>query len=254
MRQRLLQQLRQAKLKQVDRLSIQLQNLVLKELRRFRKEASKNYPDKPNLANHKANLQNILSRNLLATRREIYLSARGSFAKNFGLILETKLDTEEQLRKRVQRWLRRSEFGDLADEIGDTSVDRIRVVIDSGMEEGLGQDDIAREIVSVVEYDDIDMRRARVIARTETHSASMEAERDSMEDAAFEMGLQLEKIWVSSNDPRTRPTHVDANGQRRPLDEPFEVGDSELAFPGDPDGPPEEVINCRCTLVYEPKA
>jgi hypothetical protein len=62
------------------------------------------------------------------------------------------------------------------------------------------------------------------------------------------------KIWLSSGDDRTRETHAAANGQSVKLEGMFVVGEAELSYPGDPHGPAEEVINCRCTVVYEPEA
>jgi hypothetical protein len=70
--------------------------------------------------------------------------------------------------------------------------------------------------------------------------------------AALQLG-QLQPVykqWVSARDDRVRPTHVEANGQVVKLDAPFEVGEAHLAYPGDPSGPDEEVINCRCTQIY----
>lgn len=58
------------------------------------------------------------------------------------------------------------------------------------------------------------------------------------------------KIWLTAGDELVRPTHADAEGQEVPLDQPFQVGDDELAYPGDPDGSDAEVCNCRCTLIY----
>jgi hypothetical protein len=60
-------------------------------------------------------------------------------------------------------------------------------------------------------------------------------------------------VHNSTDDSRTRETHRLADGQRVALGQPFIVGGFELAFPGDPDGPPQEVIQCRCTmLLVEP--
>lgn len=64
------------------------------------------------------------------------------------------------------------------------------------------------------------------------------------------------KQWLSSHDARVRDTHVKADGQIQPIGEPFELGGfadhppARLDYPGDPDGPPQEVINCRCTLLF----
>ena len=67
----------------------------------------------------------------------------------------------------------------------------------------------------------------------------------------------LAKQWLSSRDDRVRDTHdVDtgADGQVRALDEPFLVGAALLQYPGDPTGPLEEIINCRCTLLFSTRA
>jgi hypothetical protein len=64
-------------------------------------------------------------------------------------------------------------------------------------------------------------------------------------------GTAQVKIWLATDDARTRHTHHVADGQEQPLAEPFSVGGVALAFPGDPSGPGEEVIQCRCTLLFE---
>lgn len=56
-------------------------------------------------------------------------------------------------------------------------------------------------------------------------------------------------IHNSASDDRTRESHVLANGQVRPMLAPFDVGGSSLMFPGDPTGPAQEVIQCRCTIL-----
>lgn len=57
------------------------------------------------------------------------------------------------------------------------------------------------------------------------------------------------KVWISTQDQRTRPTHVAADKQRTLLTEPFTVGGAKLLFPGDPRGPAQEVIQCRCSVL-----
>lgn len=96
--------------------------------------------------------------------------------------------------------------------------------------------------------------RAVVTARTEAigamNAGRMEAFRVI---AADEPDIAFQKLWLATDDRRTRPSHDEADGQRVPLEGMFVVGGYELAFPGDPSGPPQEVIQCRCTpLLVEP--
>lgn len=91
--------------------------------------------------------------------------------------------------------------------------------------------------------------RATVIARTETLGALNAGRFDAFRAEAEDFGIELEKIWLATEDSRTRPTHNAADLQRVPLETPFVVGGFSLMFPGDPTGPPQEVIQCRCTLL-----
>jgi len=89
--------------------------------------------------------------------------------------------------------------------------------------------------------------RANTIARTETHTVSsfaIHAQARNFEEPS------MQKRWVSSNDPRTRSTHNQANGQTVSIDDPFIVGGKEMQYAGDPKGGASEVINCRCVVVY----
>lgn len=95
--------------------------------------------------------------------------------------------------------------------------------------------------------------RATVVARTESIGARNAGRFDAFRAVAEEADEELEKMWLATSDSRTRPTHRLADGQRAPLDGKFTVGGFGLAFPGDPTGPAQEVIQCRCTmLLVEP--
>lgn len=91
--------------------------------------------------------------------------------------------------------------------------------------------------------------RATVIARTETIGALNAGRADAFAAVAEETDDPLEKVWLATDDRRTRPTHDVADGQRVPVGAPFIVGGFPLAFPGDPTGPAHEIIQCRCTLL-----
>lgn len=60
------------------------------------------------------------------------------------------------------------------------------------------------------------------------------------------------KVWISEADGRVRATHDEAHGQERPIAKLFEVGGSELMFPGDitHGADMKEIYNCRCHVEY----
>lgn len=72
-------------------------------------------------------------------------------------------------------------------------------------------------------------------------------------NAASQAYTQFDKVWVAHMDPRTRPTHFAAHGQRSAgFNGTFRVGGADLDYPGDPSGPPEEIRNCRCRVGMVP--
>jgi uncharacterized protein with gpF-like domain len=95
--------------------------------------------------------------------------------------------------------------------------------------------------------------RARTIARTETIAAYNSGTYAGFLSYAKQLGGSWEKVWLETHDHRTRPTHRDApggvGGQRVPLQGMFDVGGFPMPYPGWPEGPPQEVINCRCSLL-----
>lgn len=70
---------------------------------------------------------------------------------------------------------------------------------------------------------------------------------------ARDMGIGLTQVWMATLDMRTRHEHLVLDGQRREIDEPFEVEGEKIKYPGDPDAPAHLVYNCRCTLVQQVK-
>lgn len=64
-------------------------------------------------------------------------------------------------------------------------------------------------------------------------------------------GVAGRKIWVSMGDDDVRSTHQQANGQSVPLLGLFDVAGVRMRFPGEPVGPPEVWINCRCLVAAD---
>ena len=82
-------------------------------------------------------------------------------------------------------------------------------------------------------------------ARTAVTGAQNAGRMDSYA-AAEKMGIKLKKEWLATLDARTRHSHAMLDGEQVAQDKKFSNG---CRFPGDPQGPPWEIYNCRCTLI-----
>lgn len=95
--------------------------------------------------------------------------------------------------------------------------------------------------------------RAETIARTEMQRVSNIARQESLLQAIEQTGVdpdRVVRIWSATQDDRTRDTHAEMDGQERGFNEPFESPSGALLmYPGDPQAPPGEVINCRCVVL-----
>ena len=125
---------------------------------------------------------------------------------------------------------------------------RISAIIEEGRANNLTLDQIARSVSD--NFLPISRSRAALIARTETHNASSYANHTYHKQVQTDLGLNMVKKWVSTNDLRTRPAHANANGQTVNMDEDFEVGGAPMSFAGDSRGGAKNVVNCRCVIIY----
>lgn len=91
--------------------------------------------------------------------------------------------------------------------------------------------------------------QAARIARTETMVALNGGTYAAAAAANEQTGDERWVQWWATADTRVRNSHWAAHMQVRKFGEPFRVGGHSLAHPGDPTGPPEEIINCRCSLL-----
>lgn len=87
-------------------------------------------------------------------------------------------------------------------------------------------------------------------ARTAMTGAQNSGRIQAMHNAQ-DMGIQVQKLWISTLDGRTRDSHRDLDGQLADVDKPFNSILGEIMFPGDPNASPANTWNCRCTLGWE---
>lgn len=123
---------------------------------------------------------------------------------------------------------------------------KLTAAVTQGILQGESIPHIAQRMAEVYGSD----RAAAVRAARTACTGAENAGRVSSYERAEELGIEMRQEWMATLDDRTRDTHVLLDGERVEVGGTFTTANGdELRFPGDPQGPPEEVYNCRCTLV-----
>ena len=148
-----------------------------------------------------------------------------------------------------------------AQEVSSTTERAVSGILQEGAERGWGIDRIKNQINFLFEkwLSDIDptdpdyqwlldrtpLYRSRMIARTEINRAM-----NASSHRQFQNWNVTYHIWFTELDERVRDSHDDTHGQIQLLSVPFTTGlGNKLMYPLDPSGPPEDVINCRCSEI-----
>jgi SPP1 gp7 family putative phage head morphogenesis protein len=132
--------------------------------------------------------------------------------------------------------------------MANTSKKRVITVITSGTKAGKSPDSISKDIASLAK---VSIVRAALIARTEVFAAMNYSQIETARVYKDRYNIEKKKQWVAINDNRVRETHIELNGEEPiGLDDKFTVGGYQCDAPHDESLPAEEVINCRCNLVF----
>lgn len=110
-----------------------------------------------------------------------------------------------------------------------------------GLENGDSVQKISKSLQEVIGNNSMSAIRN---ARTMVTSAENHGRLDSMKNLSNK-GVVMKKEWEATPDDRTRPSHIDIDGEEQDIDKPFSNG---CMFPGDGHGPAEEVWMCRCAM------
>lgn len=125
------------------------------------------------------------------------------------------------------------------------NMQKVNSALVQGILQGEGVRNIAKRLRQVTNMNiNSSIRNARTMTGRAQNSGRLHAYQ-----RANDMGIDIKKVWVATLDGRTRHTHRILDGEIVNLDEEFSNG---LQFPNDPDGAPEEVYNCRCTMIALP--
>lgn len=163
--------------------------------------------------------------------------------KSSGYMLDIPLYNKNTIKKLLDEGsniFTQIAFDDLTDK--NTLISKLRKELASAIIQGEGINKIADRIKKETNKS---MNSSILIARTETTRLENLARTDTFKNAE-DLGIKIQKQWISTIDNRTRSSHASMMQETVPIDEPFSNG---LMFPGDPTGDASEVCNCRCTMV-----
>lgn len=122
---------------------------------------------------------------------------------------------------------------------------KVQSAITQGLLQGEPIPNIAKRLEQVTE---MNKNSAIRNARTAVTGAENAGRQDTYNEAVSK-GIKLKKEWMATLDNRTRHEHATLDGQRVEQDEDFKINGYSLEYPGDPNGAPEMVYNCRCTMI-----
>jgi phage putative head morphogenesis protein, SPP1 gp7 family len=123
---------------------------------------------------------------------------------------------------------------------------KIQSAITQGVLQGESIDKIAHRLQRVTNMNRVAaIRNARTMTTSAQNGGRINAYR-----RAESMGIKTLKVWLATPDSRVRDSHARLDGEERETEEEFSNG---CYYPGDPNGEPEEVWNCRCTLISQVK-
>jgi hypothetical protein len=132
--------------------------------------------------------------------------------------------------------------------VSDTVRTRLDNSIKRGIKSGEGVNDI-RGRINRVFNNQISPGRATTIARTETAQTF-----GGVRDMIFDDEGVSQTDWTTSGDDHVREDHqtLGASGNQKRGFNYMELlgrGDETLSYPSDPEGPADQIINCRCVAI-----
>ena len=142
------------------------------------------------------------------------------------------------IREDVLQWIN-TEGAKKITQVTDTTKNIVRREISKGLQEGLSVNKISNNLTDKIK--ELSKGRAVTIAQTEIHNTFTYTREQNMKSAGFKRWR-----WITARDEKVRTSHVRVNNEIRKIGEKFSNG---LVRPGDPNGPIEEIANCRCEVI-----
>lgn len=199
---------------------------------------------------HKANLKHLWEKSVKSTIK--------TFGENVKIESPTRSYTWTHIRTTPKgyntlfdylysQWVQKN-GGKHITNIAETTRRKIKSVIAEKTKDEVNTADISTSIREVKAFSPY---RARVIALTETHAAAQYSSHETAVQLEADNDLLVYKEWIPIEDERTRASHAEmADHEPILLHEDFDVDGVAMERPSDERGGAENVINCRCSLVF----
>ena len=205
-------------------LQLQLQIIVEKEWSKY-EDVLLNY-------NQKAAAIGLLYNKLLTDYSFIHAREVGLAAKSENM--KDIFSTNESVSDKIM-----NNTFEASDKVKSRVTSEINSVLSDAYRDGLGREDVTKKINE--KFTPLKAYESRRIAVTEINSNRNVANYTQIQNDGVKY-----KQWVTAEDGRVRPTHMDLNGHIVRTSDKFSNG---LAHPGDKNGPICEWVNCRCVLL-----
>lgn len=122
---------------------------------------------------------------------------------------------------------------------------KMNSAITQGILQGETIPEISQRLAKITDMNEVSaIRNARTMTTSAENGGRIESYRN-----AESLGIKTNKTWISTLDGHTRHSHRQLDGETiSDVDGAFSNG---CRYPADPQGAPEEVYNCRCTLIAQ---
>lgn len=119
--------------------------------------------------------------------------------------------------------------------------------VQSVMLQALYQGDSIPDIATRLAKEVGEKNRGAAIRNARTMATGVQnAGREDSYRRAESMGIKMKQQWLATLDNRTRHSHRMLDGETVEVGGTFSNG---CRYPGDPNGAPSEIYNCRCTMI-----
>jgi len=199
----------------------------------------------PDLSGFNRDLEAVLRANYRRTARDFKFTARDRFDLSRDI-------SSGQIDQTISTFIDRTSV-QVTSQIMDTTADVARAadrdVRIQAEEDGRNLTDAETAILVGAAFFSRNRNRVETIAQTEVQNIA-ESSKQIEGSVLNEQGeLETEKVWDAILDGKTRPAHARADGQRRGINDAFDVGGERLMFPRDTSlgASAGNVIGCRCS-------